>query len=120
MSSSALKKWRYIALIEGFVAKCLLAGKAYGTNELYEYALEHGIELVVSSKKHRIDQREYDEYLRKIRHFVETAFLHLKRWRGIATRYAKNINAFAAAVQIRIISQWVILVTAVSKSTHNS
>ncbi|NLX83156.1 MAG: IS5/IS1182 family transposase, partial [Clostridiales bacterium] len=33
-------------------------------------------------------------------------FLHLKRWRGIATRYAKNTSSFVAAVQIRCISLW--------------
>lgn len=30
----------------------------------------------------------------KLRHLVENAFLHLKRWRGIATRYAKNSASF--------------------------
>jgi transposase len=30
----------------------------------------------------------------------------LKRWRGIATRYAKNIASFVAAVQIRRIALW--------------
>jgi len=88
------------------VADCLLADKAYYTNELIEYALAHGIELVVPAKKNRVVQREYDGYLYKIRHLVENAFLHLKRWRGIATRYAKNIASFAAAVQIRIIALW--------------
>ncbi len=33
-----------------------------------------------------------------MRHLVENAFLHLKRWRGIATRYAKNTASFLAAV----------------------
>jgi transposase len=35
---------------------------------------------------------------------VENAFMHLKRWRGIATRYAKNLASFRAAVQIRCIA----------------
>ncbi|MCE0483288.1 MAG: IS5/IS1182 family transposase, partial [Methylacidiphilales bacterium] len=37
---------------------------------------------------------------------VENAFLHLKRWRGIATRYAKRTASFLAAVQIRCIALW--------------
>nr|MBE8586244.1 IS5/IS1182 family transposase [Xenorhabdus griffiniae] len=37
---------------------------------------------------------------------VENAFLHLKRWRGIATRYAKNRASFLAAVQIRCLVLW--------------
>ncbi|MFH1914049.1 MAG: IS5/IS1182 family transposase, partial [Pseudomonadota bacterium] len=50
--------------------------------------------------------RDYDKYLYKIRHLVENAFLHLKRWRGIATRYAKNSASFLAAIHIRCISLW--------------
>ncbi|MDR2572997.1 MAG: IS5/IS1182 family transposase, partial [Desulfovibrio sp.] len=30
----------------------------------------------------------------------------LKRWRGIATRYAKNTVSFLAAVHIRCIAIW--------------
>jgi transposase len=30
----------------------------------------------------------------------------LKRWRGMATRYAKNVASFVAAVQIRCIALW--------------
>ncbi|MDR0672847.1 MAG: IS5/IS1182 family transposase, partial [Zoogloeaceae bacterium] len=33
-------------------------------------------------------------------------FLHLKRWRGIATRHARNTASFVAAVQIRCIALW--------------
>ncbi|MDD3435710.1 MAG: IS5/IS1182 family transposase, partial [Sulfurospirillaceae bacterium] len=32
--------------------------------------------------------------------------LQLKRWRGIATRYAKNTASYLAAVQIRCIAIW--------------
>ncbi|MDH5640355.1 MAG: IS5/IS1182 family transposase, partial [Nitrospira sp.] len=34
------------------------------------------------------------------------ACLQLKRWRGIATRYAKHAASFLAAVQIRCIALW--------------
>jgi transposase len=36
----------------------------------------------------------------------ENAFLHLKGWRGIATRYAKNTASFLATVCIRCIALW--------------
>jgi transposase len=61
---------------------------------------------VIPPRKHRIVQRDYDKYLYKLRHLVENAMLHLKRWRGIATRYAKNASSFRAAVQIRCLSLW--------------
>ncbi len=37
---------------------------------------------------------------------VESAFLYLKHWRGITTRYAKNSASFFAAVQIRCLALW--------------
>ncbi|MBN8709745.1 MAG: transposase, partial [Verrucomicrobia bacterium] len=42
----------------------------------------------------------------KLRHLVENTFLHLKRWRGIATRYTKNAASFLAAVHIRCLAIW--------------
>ena len=50
------------------------------------------------SKKNRKKQREYDKYLYKLHHLVENAFLKLKRWRGVATRYAKTTKVFVSAV----------------------
>jgi transposase len=61
---------------------------------------------VISPRRNRKQSRAYDKALYKLRHLVESAFLHLKRWRGIATRYAKNIASFIAAVQIRCLALW--------------
>ena len=95
-----------VALIDGIIAEYLFGDRGYDNNEIVNYALEHTMQVVIPPKKNRIDQREYDEYLYKLRHLVENAFLHLKGWRGIATRYAKNISSFLAAVQIRCIFLW--------------
>jgi transposase len=61
---------------------------------------------VIPPRKHRKIPREYDTDLYRLRHLVENAFLHIKRWRGIATRYAKNASSFLAAVQIRCLAIW--------------
>lgn len=61
---------------------------------------------VIPPRKNRTTQRLYDTELYKLRHLIENAFLHLKRWRGIATRYAKNDASFLAAVHIRCIALW--------------
>jgi len=37
---------------------------------------------------------------------VENAFAHIKQWRGIATRHAKNIASFVTAVNIRCWVMW--------------
>jgi transposase len=63
--------------------------------------LNQGIKSVIPPKNNRKDQREYDTDIYNLRHLVENAFLHLKRWRGVATRYAKNTASFLAAVQIQ-------------------
>jgi transposase len=93
-------------LIEGIAAEHLLADRGYDTNAILEQAETQGMKPVIPPKKNRIVQREYDKELYKLRHLVENAFLHLKRWRGIATRYAKNTASFLAAVQIRCIALW--------------
>lgn len=62
--------------------------------------------VVIPPTKNRKEQRDYDKGLYKYRHLIENAFMHLKRWPGIATRYAKNTSSFLAAVQIRCIALW--------------
>jgi transposase len=79
----------------------LLADRAYDNNNTLEKAESQGCKLI-PSKKNRKVQREYDKDIYKLRHFVENAFLHLKRWRGIDTRYAKNTSSFLAVVQIQM------------------
>jgi len=93
-------------LIEGIDAEHLLADRGYDTNSIVRAAIAAGMIVVIPPKKNRKEQREYDEHLYKLRHLVENAFLMLKRWRGIATRYAKNTSSFLAAVHIRCIAIW--------------
>ena len=93
-------------LIEGVSAQYLLADRGYDTNEIVAMAQNAGMEAVIPPKKNRKVQRAYDRHLYRLRHLVENAFLHLKRWRGIATRYDKNTSSFVAAVQIRCIAIW--------------
>jgi transposase len=93
-------------LIEGIDASALIADRGYDTDAIITMATDVGMDVVIPPKKNRKEQREYDEYLYKLRHLVENAFLMLKRWRGIATRYAKNTASFLAAVHIRCIAIW--------------
>jgi len=93
-------------LIKEINAQNLLADRGYDTDEIISEAINQGMNVVIPPKKNRIVQREYDKDLYKIRHVVENAFLHLKRWRSVATRYAKNANSFLATVQIRCLFMW--------------
>ena len=93
-------------LIEGIDAEALFADRGYDTDAIIAYAVANNMGVVIPPKKNRKVQRVHDECLYKLRHLVENAFLHLKGWRGIATRYAKNTTSFLAAVQCRCIFLW--------------
>jgi transposase len=59
-----------------------------------------------SLKRNRKNQRPYDKDLYQLRHLFENAFRHFKRWRDVASRYAKNASCFLAAIQNRSIAIW--------------
>ena len=98
-------------LIEGLEAKYPLADRGYDSNKIIDNATSQGMEPVIPPRRSRREKRYYDEFLYKERHLVENAFLHLKRWRGVATRYAKTLSSFVAAVQIRCIALWLKVLT---------
>ena len=87
-------------LIEGLSAGHLIADKGYDSDALVAQAEQQGMRVVIPPRKNRKVLREYD------RHLVENAFLHIKQWRGIATRYAKRLSSFLAAAQIRCLVLW--------------
>jgi transposase len=93
-------------LIENIDAGYLFADKAYDADAILDQCKVQRMEVVIPPKRNRKVQRDFDSDLYKLRHLVENAFLHLKRWRGIATRYAKNTSSFLAATQIRCLALW--------------
>jgi transposase len=95
------------ALVEGIGAESLMADKGYGTDAIAAMAVDAGMVPVIPPRCNRREKRRYDEYLYRLRHLVENAFAEMKRWRGIATRHAKNTASYLAAVHIRCIIMWV-------------
>ena len=93
-------------LIEGLSAEYLIADKGYDSDAIIAQAEQRGMKAVIPPRKNRTVQRDYDRHLYKQRHLVENTFLHIKQWRGIATRYAKRLSSFLAAVQIRCLVMW--------------
>ena len=84
-------------LIEGLSAEHLLADRGYDSDTIVEQAERQDMKVVIPPRKNRKVQREYDHMTMictVCSHLVENAFLHLKRWRGIATRFAKNASSF--------------------------
>ena len=95
-----------LPLIEGIEAECLLADRAYDTNEIIAAATELGMNPVVPPKSNRKEKRGYDRALYQLRHLVENGFLEFKQWRGIATRYAKRTASYLAACHLRAVMIW--------------
>ena len=89
------------ALIKDPPTQCLIADKGYDINAITKAAQAAGMEVVIAPRSNRTAPCHYDDYIYKLRHLVEHAFLKLKQWRGIATRYAKRASSFLAAVQFR-------------------
>ena len=97
-------------MIDGFEAEALLADRGYDSDEIVAFAASQGMSAVIPPKKNRKIQRLYDKHLYKLRHLVENAFLKLKRWRGVATRYAKTTSSFKGAVTLACIMLWLYVV----------
>jgi transposase len=95
-----------LPLIQGFPAENLLADKGYDSDEIVAAALARGINPVIPPKSNRKKPRDYDRDLYKLRHLVENAFLLLKQWRGVATRYAKGSASYLASCQFRALVIW--------------
>ena len=92
--------------MDGFAAENLLADKGYDSDAIIAHAVSNGVVAVIPPRRNRKVQRGYDKEIYRERYLVENAFLRMKRWRGIATRYAKMVASFEAAAQIRCISLW--------------
>ena len=93
-------------LIADIASQFLLADRGYDTNEVVEKGISQGMEIVIPPKKKRKKKREYSQEIYKNRYQIEDTFLKLKRWRGIATRYAKTTSSYVAAVQICSMYLW--------------
>ena len=57
-----------------------------------------------------LSRQSVKAWLRKFRHGAtvnnHAVTTSICKWRGIATRYAKNLPSFLAAVQIRCLALW--------------
>ena len=92
--------------MEGISGNYLLADRGYDTNEVIEKAKSLQLEVVIPPKRNRKKTRSYDKVVYEKRHKIENTFLKLKRWRGIATRYAKQTASYVAGVQICCMVMW--------------
>lgn len=103
-SVSDYKKAEY--LMSDVSCQGLLADGGYDSDKIVNEGLSRGIKVVIPPRRSRKCKRIFDKEAYKLRHVVENTFLHIKRWRGIGTRYAKRASSFLAGIQIRCIALW--------------
>ena len=89
-------------------AEAAIADRAYDAREkVLEPLAESDTEIVIPSKRHRLEQREHDRHLYAARHLIENLFGRLKgRYRAIATRYDKTAAIFLGAVHMAAAMDW--------------
>jgi transposase len=88
------------ALVEGMGAESLMADRGCGSGAIVGMATEAGMAPAIPPRPNRREKRRHDRYLYRLRHLVENAFAEMRRWRGIATRYAKSAASCLAAARI--------------------
>ena len=93
-------------LIDNTNAKGLIADKGYDSNEIVDFAQNLNMKVVIPPRKNRKVSRDYDKNIYKTRRLVENAFLLIKRWRGVAFSFAKNLSSFASIISIRCLALW--------------
>ena len=92
--------------MSGFRAEHVIGDMGYDLDALAELFERQGMKVCIPPRSNRKNPRGIDTHLYRVRHLVENAFLRLKEWRGIATRYAKRQTSFLSAVCLRCAIIW--------------
>ena len=88
------------ALMDGIDTNELIGDKAYDTNDIRKSLASKGIAATIPPKSNRRVQHQYNTVSYGDRHLVENLFADLKHFRGLATRYSKLADSFAAQVNL--------------------
>ena len=87
-------------------SRCLLADKAYDSDELRHALAARGCSAVIPCNASRSRKLPYDRDLYKARSDIECTFGLLKQARRFATRYEKTLRNYAAVVAIGCALLW--------------
>jgi transposase len=93
-------------LLSKAASHCLLADKAYDSDDLRNALTAQGCSAVIPSKTSRAQRLAYDKELYKARSEIECTFSLLKQARRFATRYEKTLRNYAAVVALGCALLW--------------
>ena len=82
-------------------ADYLIADKGYDSEVIRDKACMHDmIPIILKRSNAKAPNPEFDSYLYKLRHLVESMFARLKHFRSIATRYEKLARNFKSMLYL--------------------
>lgn len=87
-------------------SQCLLADKAYDSDDLRNALAAKGASAVIPSKTSRAQRIPHDKELYKARSEIECTINLLKQARRFATRYEKTLRNYAAVVALGCALLW--------------
>lgn len=87
-------------------SRCLLADKAYDSDDLRDALAAQGCSAVIPCTASRARRLPYDKELYKARSEIECTFSLLKQARRFATRYEKTVRNYAAVVALGCALLW--------------
>ena len=93
-------------LLSKVASRCLLADKAYDSDDRRLALAAQGCCPVIASKTSRAQRIPYDKELYKARSEIECTFSLLKQARRFATRYEKTLRNYAAVVALGCAMLW--------------
>ena len=88
------------SLVADYETDAVLADRGYDANSFIDGLIDYQTEVVIPSKKNRVEERVIDENLYKDRNKVERYFNKLKQYRRVATRYEKTAVSFAGFIYL--------------------
>jgi transposase len=95
-------------LLASATAQIIIGDKGYDSNEIITLIESRGMQAVIPPRKNRTNQRSYDKDIYKERNIVERFFNRIKQYRGLATRYEKNLASYLAMLHFACIRIWLL------------
>ena len=88
-------------------ADIVCADKGYDSESFRAYVEESGADAKIPRKRNnKLGNADMDWCLYRYRHLVENAFLRIKRYRAIATRYDKLALNYSSTVALAFMMMW--------------
>ena len=88
-------------LLDVSISQICLADRAYDADaRVIERIKAVQGNVIIPSKCHRLQPRDFDKELYKERHLIKNFFAKIKQYRAIATRYDKLASHFLSAIHL--------------------